>query len=167
MNIDQNQLLTSASVIIAVLVVKFLVKRLMNKKMEQYGFHSKRKAMVSKVINFGLFLISGLIILGIWEVDPEALGLYLASIFTIIGVAFFAQWSHLSNVTAAIIIYFNHPLAIGDTITIHEDPAIEGEISDIGLFVMTLTAKDNRKYVLSNTLFMQKVLSTKIKKGKE
>ena len=78
------------------------------------------------VITFGLFLLTGLILLGIWEVNPEDLAIYLASVFTIIGVAFFAQWSHLSNITAAIIIYFNHPVAIGDEITIQDEPPLQG-----------------------------------------
>ncbi|MCB9034507.1 MAG: hypothetical protein H6553_11770 [Chitinophagales bacterium] len=36
---------------------------------------------------------------------------------------FFAQWSVLSNITSGIIMYFNHPLGIGDNILI-EDKAI-------------------------------------------
>jgi small-conductance mechanosensitive channel len=166
MNIETSQILTSAAVIAASIILKFVIKRVLNRKEEQHGFQSSRKAMISKVITFGLFLLTGLILLGIWEVNPEDLAIYLASVFTIIGVAFFAQWSHLSNITAAIIIYFNHPVAIGDEITIQDEPPLHGTISDIGLFVMTLITKDKRKLMFTNTLFLQKVLSTTIKKSK-
>lgn len=166
MNIELSQLLTSASVIVLAIMLKFIVKRILRRKKEQFGFQSGRKAMISKVMNIGLIFLTGLILLGIWEVDPEDLALYFASVFTIIGVAFFAQWSHLSNITAAIIIYFNHPVAIGDEITIQDEPSIQGKISDIGLFIMTLITEDKKKLMITNTLFLQKVLSTTIKRGK-
>jgi len=42
----------------------------------------------------------------IWDISFEGLSIYFASIFTIIGVAFFAQWSMLSNITASVILFF-------------------------------------------------------------
>jgi len=125
MNIETSQLLTSATVIVVAITLKIVIKRFLRRKKEQFGFQSSRKAMISKVTNFGLFLLTGLILLGIWEVDPEDLALYFASVF---GVAFLAQWSHLSNIMAAVIIYFNHEVAIEDKIMIHDEPPVQGKI---------------------------------------
>ena len=138
MNIEIQKILISTLVILISLIAKFFTERLLDGPKEKHQFQNRRKALVSKVMIIGIFLFTSLILLGIWEVDPQDLGIYLVSVFTIIGVAFFAQWSHLSNITAAIIIYFNHPVAIGDEIIIHDENQLRGKVSDIGLFVTTM-----------------------------
>ncbi len=118
-----------------------------------------RKIIVSRIVNFSLLLITGLVLLGIWEVDSEDLVLFLASVFTVIGVAFFAQWSHLSNITAGIIIFFSNPVKIGDRIVIHDSSPVEGTITNIGLFFVSILTEENQQLMLTNTVFMQKMWS--------
>ncbi|ANQ51462.1 mechanosensitive ion channel [Flammeovirga sp. MY04] len=86
----------------------------------------------------------------------------MTSIFTIIGVAFFAQWSHQSNITAGVIIFLTSPLKIGDQIRIYEGEGIHGAITGIGLFFTTIITEENQRLMLTNTAFMQKLWSVKI-----
>ncbi|UCE94833.1 MAG: mechanosensitive ion channel [Flavobacteriaceae bacterium] len=162
MNFEIQQMITSSFVILIALIAKFSAKRLLERTRIKQQFQNRRKTLISKVMTLGIFFITTIIILGIWEVHPEDLSIYLASVFTIIGVAFFAQWSHLSNITAAIIIYFNHPVAIGDKILVQDEKPIQGKITDIGLFVTTMIMEDKRKIIFANTLFLQKILFTNI-----
>jgi small-conductance mechanosensitive channel len=83
-------------------------------------------------------------------------------LLTVLGVALFAQWSILSNITATIIVFFSFPAKIGDTIAILEkDSLVEGRISDIGIFFVLLKTKDGEVVSIPSNLFIQKVIKRK------
>ncbi|MCC7454474.1 MAG: mechanosensitive ion channel, partial [Crocinitomix sp.] len=83
------------------------------------------------------------------------------SIVTILGVAFFAQWSHLSNITSGIIIFFNTATKIGDEIKIMDkDVEIEGEIFDIGLMFFKIRTRDDEIISIPNNMVLQKAIKT-------
>ncbi|MBD0399954.1 mechanosensitive ion channel domain-containing protein [Flammeovirga sp. EKP202] len=161
-NLDIGNILSTVLIISIALALKLSFLRLLNKTTIRSTFHARRKVLISKVINVAVIAVSILLVLGVWEVNPEDLGIYLTSIFTIIGVAFFAQWSHLSNITACVIIFLTSPMKIGDKITIYEGDGINGEITDIGLFFTTIITEDNQRLMLTNTFFMQKMWSVKL-----
>ena len=93
----------------------------------------------------------------IWGVDEQQLLIYISSFLTILGIAFFAQWSILSNITAGIILFVNYPVKIGDKITILEkDHNIDGEIKDIGAFFITLKTDKNEFITVPNSIILQK-----------
>jgi small-conductance mechanosensitive channel len=90
-------------------------------------------------------------------------------------VAFFAQWSLLSNITSSLLLFFNHPLKIGDTIKIlDKDCPVEGEIIDLTYFFIHLK-KDNGEFItIPNSIILQKPVSlteesitTSVKEKKE
>ena len=84
------------------------------------------------------------------------------------GVASFAQWSILSNITAGIIIFFSYPFKIGDKIKIHDkDFPIEGEIDDIKAFYIVLRTIDGEMITYPNNLLMQKGISVVTKSLEE
>ena len=68
-----------------------------------------RTALIKKFINYlyGFLLFIALFI--IWGVQLQSLNVFLSSIFAVIGVAFFAQWSILSNITAGVVMFFSFP----------------------------------------------------------
>jgi small-conductance mechanosensitive channel len=65
-----------------------------------------------------IYLIAGAILAVIWGFEFERMFLALSSILVVLGIGFFAQWSILSNITAGILLFFNHPIQIGDRIKI-------------------------------------------------
>ena len=68
--------------------------------------------------------------------------------------------SLLSNITAGLILFFNHPLKIGDHIKILEkDFIIEGIVNDITFFFIHIKTENNEKVTISNTLILQKPIS--------
>jgi len=84
----------------------------------------------------------------------------LSSIFAVIGVALFAQWSILSNITAGIIIYFSAPFKIGDYIRIlDKDMPIEARVEDIFTFYTHLRTRDGGVHIFPNSLLLQKAVS--------
>lgn len=164
MNPITLKLLTSALFIFLAVLARFLTIRTLEKIQYKYQFNEDRSGLIKKLIGYLISLITALIVLGIWEIKTEDLALYFASIFTVIGVAFFAQWSHLSNVTGSIILYFGHSIAVGDEIEIMDkDAPVKGIISDINLFFVDIRSADGQRYTLSNTLFLQKIIGYKLK----
>jgi small-conductance mechanosensitive channel len=146
-------------VVIAIYIgARKLSYRLINKHLNARLLHDTRGLAIKKVINTVLLLVCTVLIMLIWGVNQSDLAVFVGSLLTIVGVAFFAQWSLLSNVTAAIIIFFNHPIRLNDSIIILEakDYTIEGRIIDIGLFFITLETPDGEELTLPNNLFIQK-----------
>jgi small-conductance mechanosensitive channel len=96
----------------------------------------------------------------IWGVQPQNLWVAFSSIFAVLGVALFAQWSILSNITSGIILFFSAPYRIGDVIKIHDkDYPIEAEIIDIKGFHTYLKTEEGESIVYPNNLLLQKGIS--------
>lgn len=160
------QIITSAIVIIAVPLAKYIAKKIISKystvSLKTEGRIEHIKHVISILINFtGIFTIAI-----VWGVKPENMLITLSSIFAVIGVAMFAQWSILSNITAGIILFFSTHFRIGDRIhIIDKDMPIEATIETIQTFYTYLRTTDNELIVLPNNLFLQKMVS--VKKDKE
>ncbi|WP_374226305.1 mechanosensitive ion channel domain-containing protein [Flavobacterium davisii] len=66
----------------------------------------------------------------------------------------------LSNITSSLILFFNHPLKLGDTIKIlDKDFPLEGEIIELTYFFVYLKTKDEQTITIPNSLFLQKSVS--------
>ena len=72
------------------------------------------------------------------------------------GVALFAEMSILSNVTACLILFFQHPIKVGDTIGItHEGKDIEGELIEITYFFAFIKTPNSGTLTIPNALFLK------------
>ena len=119
-----------------------------------------RTNLIIKYINLLLGILAFISITIIWGVKKDQIILFISSVFAVVGVASFAQWSILSNITAGIIIFFSYPFKIGDKIKIHDkDFPIEGEIEDIKAFYVILKTSDGETITYPNNLLMQKGIS--------
>ena len=121
-----------------------------------------RTRLIIKYVVVGhlLLMVSALAL--IWGVNIRELGLILSSVFAVIGVALFASWSILSNMTAGVILFFSLPYKIGDRIRIYDkDLGEENEftIEDIRGFHVHLRDAQGELITYPNNLFMQKAVS--------
>jgi small-conductance mechanosensitive channel len=94
-------------------------------------------------------------------VNIREIGLILSSVFAVIGVAMFAQWSILSNVTAGIILFFSFPFKIGDRIQIlDKDLESSGTylIEDIRAYHLHLRKENGQLVTYPNNLMLQKAV---------
>jgi small-conductance mechanosensitive channel len=84
---------------------------------------------------------------------------FLTSVITVLGIAFFAQWSILSNITSSLILFFNHPLKIGQQIRVLEkDYDVDGQLIDISFFFMYLRDKDGNTITIPTSIALQKTI---------
>lgn len=101
-----------------------------------------------------LVLVSVIVaILFIWGIDFGGLVLLSTSIITLTGVALFANWSLLSNITSYFVLIFNPDFKRGNYIRILEsDNFIEGYIADVGLFNTRLISEEREILNYPNNL---------------
>ncbi len=164
----QLQWIETIILILSISVIRFLIGTIINKVGKAFHFHKPRVSVIKKITNTLLIFIFLVLLLLIWGVDQSDLLLYASSILTILGVAFFAQWSLLSNVTAAVILFVNHPVKIGDHIKIMDkDYPIEGAINDIGAFFVIIKMNTGEKVTMPTSLLLQKMVKIDTEKKKD
>lgn len=116
-----------------------------------------RTGMVVRFIDYAAIFMLFLGMFLIWGVEFNDVGFVLSSVFAVIGVALFAQWSILSNVTSGIIMFFTFPYKIGDFIIIHDkEYDFEGIIEDIKGFHVVIRNKRDEVITYPNSLMLQK-----------
>jgi small-conductance mechanosensitive channel len=144
-----------------ILIVTFGLIKLSNylitKQGEKKKVIPKRIYYVTKFSHFLIYTLSFITILVVWNVELGGVTVLASSIFAVIGVALFAQWSILSNLTSSIIIFFNFPARVGDTIKIMDgDNSVTGEIVEISLFHIQIEDEKKNNILYPNNLFIQK-----------
>ncbi|HPR33972.1 MAG TPA: mechanosensitive ion channel family protein [Prolixibacteraceae bacterium] len=154
------EIIETLAILLVLFLVRFITRRWVNRTLKKLHLSFLRRRITIKVINF--FLIIGAIIslTAIWGIDRDRLLLFISSVLTILGIAFFAQWSILSNITAGLILFFNHPLRLGDHIQVLEkDFIIEGKIDDITFFFLHIKTEKGEKITIPNSIVLQKNIS--------
>lgn len=156
------ELIESLFVIGFMFVLRLLSKSAISRTLRKFNFSDMRRRLIVKFLNIVVVLLSSLTIAAIWGIDQEDLVLFISSLLTVIGVAFFAQWSLLSNITSGLILFFNHPMKIGDTIEIYDkDYPLVGVIKEIGYYFVHIETLDGVKLTIPNSILVNKMVSVK------
>ncbi|MFZ9003359.1 MAG: mechanosensitive ion channel domain-containing protein [Robiginitalea sp.] len=158
----QNELLGTLLTLGALAVTRFISIKAIRKVGRISDLNEIRTRLIIKYVAVGHFLLMIAILLLIWGVNIRELGLIISSVFAVIGVALFASWSILSNVTAGVILFFSFPYKIGDRIRIW-DKEFEGDsefvIEDIRAYHVHLRKDNGELITYPNNLFLQKAVS--------
>ncbi len=161
LDVVRNELIWTVIVLSALIIVRVLVINAIHKVGKVSDLNKARTRMISKYISYGLLTITAIFLILIWGVNIKELGILLSSIFAVIGVALFAQWSILSNVSAGIILFFSYPFKIGDRIKIiDKDSEYKGEylIEDIRAYHLNLRNELGEMVTYPNSLILQKAI---------
>lgn len=159
-NTHLEEVISTGILIVSALLIRFGSAKLVRKYAEKSEVLEHRINLVIKYINIFITVLFFIALFIIWGVKTTELFFTVSSVLTVIGVALFAQWSILSNITSGIILLFSFPFKIGDTIRIHDkDFPIEAEIEDISTFHTLLKTIDGEFITYPNTLLLQKGIS--------
>jgi len=154
------KIIETVVVVVVLIVTHIFTRRSINNILKKIHFSLQRRKLTLRMINLLLTITSVVFIAAIWGVKQTDIVVFISSIMAILGIAFVAQWSLLSNITAGLILFFNHPLKIGDHIKILEkDFIIEGIVNDISFFFIHIKTENNEKITISNTVILQKTIS--------
>lgn len=154
------QIIASVFIILLTPLSKYVSRKIII-KYEQLTLKAEARIFqIIQVINILINFVCVVALAIIWGVQPQNMLVAVSSIFAVIGVALFAQWSILSNITAGIIIFFSMPFRIGDKIHIlDKDTPIEATIENVLTFHTYLRTMDGEQIIIPNSLFLQKIVS--------
>lgn len=154
---SQYKIIWSIIFLVIAIILRYFITNSLKRIQLKFGFQKSRILVTNKIVTALIYITLIVCICFIWGVDKEQLLVYISSFLTILGIAFFAQWSLLSNITAGLILYINYPVKIGDSITILEkDNNITGKIKDIGTFFITLETQEKELITIPNSVILQK-----------
>jgi len=154
------QIIATGVLILSLPFIKYITRKLVHKYALLNRKLETRTSQVIRVFSISINLLFVITVIIIWGVDPHNLLVALSSIFAVIGVALFAQWSILSNITAGILIFFTSPFRIGDYIRLlDKDLPFDAHVEDIKSFHTLLRTKEGEVISYPNSLFFQKGVS--------
>lgn len=157
---NQNPVIYTGIILLVLFIFRNILKRSANRIGNKSDLHITRIRLMFKYINILVTIIAVFALALIWGYDASQLSLVFSSIFAVIGVALFAIWSILSNITAGIILFFSFPYKIGSKIKIHDkDMPIEAVIEDIRAFHLHLRTMEGELITYPNNLILQKAVS--------
>ncbi len=152
------QTILSVVLIIAYLIIRGIKNSLVNRFVSNKNFSPAHVSTIKKALGLLLLIVLGFILSIVWGVALERLYVATTGVFALIGIAFFAVWSILSNITSGIIIFFRFPFKIGDTISFIEERDYKMKIIDMTLFHIDLIDDNNCLITLPNNVAIQRVV---------
>jgi small-conductance mechanosensitive channel len=158
-----HTLMTKFLLVTACVFIFYLAAKLLNRAVRDVSIRRAlgdlRVMHISRLMNIGMVFCSIVVMCLILGLGYSEISVFLSSIFAVVGIALFAQWSILSNVTASMIIFFGFPYQVRDRIQIlDKDGDMTGVIVDITLFHVILKREDGNLITYPNTLILQKAV---------
>lgn len=152
-----NEFIYTGILLLTIILTTLYAKRAIT----NFGFIRKieinRRKIIFKLLNLLIYILTAIVLAIIWGVDVKQFSVFISSVLAVLGVGFFAQWSLLSNLTASVILFFNHPVRLGDRIRIlDKDFDWVGVVEDITGFYLFLKTDDGKNITIPNSLVLQK-----------
>ncbi len=164
--LHQTELFWTFFVFIIVILLRFITHKTIKRVGGVSNFVEARTLLIVKYASI-LYTFLGISVLAlIWGVNYKDIALLFSSVFAIVGVALFAQWSIISNITSGVILFFSFPFKIGDKIKIFDKDILDDKIEennnfiieDIRAFHIHLRHKNGKLITYPNNLMLQKAV---------
>ena len=144
---------------LAVLAFYFVLNRIVVPRLESYVKQGElrnvalRKAVYLFRVLYGIASLA--VILVVWGFNFDWLLALSSGIVALTGVALFAQWSMLSNITAFFILLVHESFKRGNFIRIMDgDTYVEGYIAEINIFSTLVITEQNEAINYPNNLLV-------------
>lgn len=124
------------------------------------GIIKERVKLINRYITSSILILALLIESYIFGAEFQNLVVVFSSVFAVLGIALFAVWSILSNVTAGIIMFFSFPFKVGDKVEIHDkEIPLPAVIEDIRAFHLHLRLENGDLVTYPNNMILQKAVT--------
>lgn len=155
-----TQIIATLVLLSILIIIRQIIVVLVKKIGRKSGINEARIQLIQRYSTVTLFLIGLLFFSFILGAKPQDLALVFSSVFAVIGIALFAIWSILSNITSGVIMFFSFPYKVGDKICIHDkDFPLEAIIEDIRAFQLHLRLDNGNLVTYPNNLILQKAVT--------
>ncbi|GAB4160911.1 MAG: hypothetical protein Tsb0033_17540 [Winogradskyella sp.] len=159
-NAYKSEIIYSAILLIVLFVIRAIIVIAVIKIGKKSGTTEARAVLIGRYVTVTLVLLALLIEAFILGARTSDITLVFSSVFAVIGIALFAVWSILSNVTSGVIMFFSFPYKVGDKIKIHDkDYPVEAIIEDIRAFQLILREDNGDLVTYPNNLILQKAVT--------
>ncbi|WP_375236057.1 mechanosensitive ion channel domain-containing protein [Winogradskyella sp.] len=156
----QTEVIYTAVLLIILLSIRAIIVIAVKKIGKRSGTTEVRANLIGRYATVTILLVGFLIESFILGADFGDIAVVFSSVFAVIGIALFAIWSILSNVTSGVIMFFSFPYKVGDKIKIHDkDYPIEAIIEDIRAFQLILREDNGDLVTYPNNLILQKAVT--------
>lgn len=168
MDVHKIQILETLAIIALYVIAFFITRNIINRALKNTQLQRARRKIIIKAVHLFTSITAVILLAGVWGLKQNEIAIFASTILTALGIAFFAQWSLLSNITSSIILFFNHPLKLGDTIIVlDKDYPFEGEITELTYFFVHLKTTNGETITIPNSLLLQKPISIIEKKSEK
>ena len=155
-----KEIIRTVIVLVVFVLLNFVISIFTKRYAKASHLSEHRTNLISKYIDFIMFALFCIVIFAVWASKSQDIFGFIGTAITVIGVALFAQWSILSNITSGVIMFFTFPFRIGDVIRVHDkDFPIEAQIEDIKAFHTILKTRNGEMITYPNSLLLQKGVS--------
>jgi small-conductance mechanosensitive channel len=153
--------ITETLIVVGIYIVLYLLFRtVINNFLKKTRLERGTRKMALRGMQLFTTTTAIILITGIWGFKQNEIALFAGSLITALGIAFFAHWSLLSNITSSILIFFNHPVKIGDHIKVlHKDFNYEGEVTELNYFFVHLRTEAGDTITIPNSHFFSMSVS--------
>ncbi|WP_299126356.1 mechanosensitive ion channel domain-containing protein [uncultured Winogradskyella sp.] len=156
----KEEIIYSAVLLFVLGIIRAIIVVSVKKIGKKSGTTEARASLIGRYVTVTLVLIALLIEAFILGAQPSDITVVFSSVFAVIGIALFAIWSILSNVTSGVIMFFSFPYKVGDKIKIHDkDYPVEAIIEDIRAFQLILREDSGDLVTYPNNLILQKAVT--------
>lgn len=162
-DIISHSIFSKLLIVFFCLVGFYFVAKLLNKIIHDVSVRRAlgdlRVLYITRLMNIAMVFCCLVVMCLILGLGYSEISVFLSSIFAVVGIALFAQWSILSNVTASMIIFFGFPYKVNDHIKIlDKDDDMSGVIVEITMFHVILRRSDGNLITYPNTMMLQKAV---------
>ena len=159
LNAVLNDYAMQLAVTLSLLVVYILVARFTKPKIEegadQGRFKDSAAADAFKLIRFFYSVFAVLVLALIWGFDFRSVVIFTTTTLTLLGVALFASWSILSNITAYFVLLLHPSYRRGTFIRVIDvDNYAEGYIAELTPFNTKLVTENREVILYPNNLLL-------------
>lgn len=159
-SIYKYEIINTIILLIILFIIRAIIVVTVKKIGRKSGTTEARANLIGRYVTVVLVLIAFLIEAFILGAQTHDITVVFSSVFAVIGIALFAIWSILSNITSGVIMFFSFPYKVGDKIKIHDkDYPLEAIIEDIRTFQLILRDDNGDLVTYPNNLILQKAVT--------
>ncbi len=152
--------------VILLAVGYWLIRQQITHLVQRFGKQKQvaesRIEYITGVLQISLAVVAIILLGVVIGFNYRDVGLFFGSVIALLGVALFAQWSILSNVTASVMVFFFFPYRVGDVIRVLDgENSIEGKLKEVTLFHVILVDDEHEVFTFPNALIFQKAVHIK------
>jgi small-conductance mechanosensitive channel len=161
------QIIETVIILGCYIILYFIFKTVINNFLKKTRLERARRKMAIRAVQLFTTMTVIVLLTGVWGFKQDEIALFASTILTALGIAFFAQWSLLANITSSILMFFNHPVKLGDYIKVlSKDYQYEGEVTEMNYFFVHIRTNDNEIITIPNSHLFEKSFSVTQNKEK-